>query len=98
MMAVAAMAVTVMVVAATRLQVSRMSHSTGRWMHSEDEFRSIMASHSKTDKATLHEYDIMYHRLLVPLVLQKQATRRKLRMLEIGLGCGFMKPGGSVAM
>ena len=69
-----------------------------RWLHNRSALTTIMRSHKKTDKARLHRYDFMYHEYLAPLVRRKCATNQKLRMLEVGLGCGYMHPGGSASM
>lgn len=69
-----------------------------RWLHNVTALRLIMTSHPKTDKATKHNYHVMYHEYLAPLAERKCNTRSKLRMLEVGLGCGYMQPGGSVSM
>ena len=69
-----------------------------RWLHNVTALRLIMTSHPKTDKATKHNYHVMYHEYLAPLAERKCNTRGKLRMLEVGLGCGYMQPGGSVSM
>ena len=71
---------------------------SARWLHNLTALRLIMRSHPKTDKATKHNYHVMYHEYLAPLAERKCNTRDKLRMLEVGLGCGYMQPGGSVSM
>ena len=69
-----------------------------RWLHNVTALRLIMTSHPKTDKATKHNYHVMYHEYLAPLAERMCNTRGKLRMLEVGLGCGYMQPGGSASM
>jgi hypothetical protein len=52
-----------------------------------------------SDKVTEHSYYTMYGMFLVPMQLALQHTDLKMKMLEIGLGCGMnYGPGASVAL
>lgn len=50
-----------------------------------------------TDKVTAHSYHKMYGKVLLPMVEQFELNRKKLKFLEIGLGCDMSYgPGASV--
>lgn len=52
-----------------------------------------------TDKVVGHLYQIMYGIFLIPLVNDFKTQNRKLKLLEIGMGCDmFYGPGKSVAL
>ena len=83
------------------LQHGNRNGCTSEWLRNPHELAKLMRRHTKTDKATRHNYQFMYHKYMTPLVHDRcshKATARALRVMEVGLGCGAMLPGGSVSL
>ena len=52
-----------------------------------------------SDKVTTHRYDIMYGTFLFPFVNRFRLENKKLKFLEIGLGCDMVYgPGASILL
>ena len=58
------------------------------------------ANASVSDKVTSHAYESMYARFLVPLAAAARAHGRRIKLLEIGLGCDmvYKQPGASALL
>lgn len=60
---------------------------------------SVVAPKQPTDKVSSHSYQTMYGMFLYPLLVRARRYKRKLKFLEIGMGCGMIYgPGRSVAL
>ena len=64
--------------------------STGPW--------SAIAARIGTDKVTTHAYGWLYDRYIPRFVVRAQATKIKVRLLEIGLGCNMGYGAGKSAL
>ena len=72
------------------------------WTRSAERMREAYTSaphvadgNGTSDKMGYHHYQVMYHAVLAPMVLNRCQSRGPLRMLEIGLGCGSFGIGRS---
>ena len=64
-------------------------------------FRQVALSvEPVTDKVTSHSYETMYAQFLTPLYASVQASGRRLKLLEIGMGCDMERgsPGASTLL
>ena len=60
---------------------------------------SAIDAKSVTDKVSTHTYQVMYGMFILPLVHGHRDSSRKIRLLEIGMGCDmFYGPGKSLAI
>jgi hypothetical protein len=66
------------------------------WTHSAEALKQLVTKASpNTDKISKHGYHVAYHALLSPMA----RAQKKIKLLEIGLGCNMPGgPGGSVLM
>mmetsp|Transcript_21977 Transcript_21977/g.37079 ORF Transcript_21977/g.37079 Transcript_21977/m.37079 type:complete len:283 (-) Transcript_21977:90-938(-) len=62
-------------------------------------FKQVALTIRETDKVTYHRYNEMYGHHLLPHYVSMKVKGVKMKMLEIGLGCGMeYGPGGSVKL
>lgn len=62
-------------------------------------FSNAEAENRRTDKVSPHSYQTMYGLFLTPLIQSSHKAKVKVKMLEIGLGCGsWYGEGKSVSL